>query len=111
MNKKRLVITILIITLLFGVGGAVLVRVQNNNQKQEEQKELPVTNLNIQEDKIDDEGPTIPNNTTNEEVLDKSEIETKVNEKQDGAGVQEEKQKSKVIDLPLVPIERLRQLK
>ena len=70
MNKKRLVITILIITLLFGVGGAVLVRVQNNNQKQEEQKELPVTNLDIQEDKIDDEGSTIPNNTTNEEVGD-----------------------------------------
>lgn len=108
MNKKRLVITILIIMLFLGVGSLVFVRVKNNNQGQEERKELSVTNIDIQEDEIDDEVPTISDNTTNEEVLDKSEIETKVNEKQHGVGGQEEKQKNKVIDLPLVPIERLR---
>lgn len=97
--------------ILLGLGVAIFVG--NENQGQEPQKELPIAVPDIQEQtEKGEDASNVLNDTKSETTVEdredyKEEKQNQEKEPEENAEIQE-KEKGKVIDLPLVPIERLR---
>lgn len=118
MDKKRIVIVSLIAVLIIILGVQAVVLFENDEQTQEIQEDLLIISPDKQEEtERSEETSVMPENKKNETLVEKAEEPERREEEKKNQNIEEEsgenpktqeKDKSKVIDLPLVPIERLR---